>query len=101
MPVVTATSHIADGSLRDSLIFRQRIGRSHARRFINVFAYVFVVVLAAHFLNDDAEQQETVVAVTPLAAGLELQTALPVELHVVLQSTKFQALLVEFRSEKV
>ena len=48
-----------------------------------------------------AEQQESVVGVFPLCAGLELEVALTVRLHVVLKRLQFQPMGVELRTENV
>src|SRR5579863_7973488 len=101
VPGVAAHFGVADGTLRNILIFRQRIGGSHSGGRKNMFANVIVVILAADFLNDYAEQQKTVVAVFPLAARVEGQAACAVEFDVILQSLKFETMLIEFRAEEI
>src|SRR5579872_6763085 len=62
---------------------------------------VVVIALAAHFLDDDSQQNETVIAVLPLAAWAELRRAAAVKIHIVLQCAEFQTVRIKFRTENV
>ena len=54
----------------------------------DVLADVVVIALAGNFLDDDAEEQEAIVAVVPLRAGLEFERAALVEVDVVLEEAE-------------
>jgi hypothetical protein len=67
----------------------------------DVLADVVVIALAGNFFDDDAEEQEAIVAVVPLRAGLEFERAALVEVDVVLEGAEVEAVLVEFRPEDI
>ncbi len=64
-------------------------------------ANILVVVLAACLFDNQTEQQETVIAVFPAAAGIEGETSLPIELDVVLERAQFKSVLIELWAEEI
>src|SRR5215472_2754601 len=66
-----------------------------------MFSDVIVVTLPADLFNQNAQQQEPIIAISPLAARLEFQAALTVELHVILQRAELEPVLVELRAEEI
>ena len=62
---------------------------------------VIVIILATDLFDQYTEEQKSVVAVRPATAGFEFESALAVELHVVLQGAEFQTMSVELRAEEI
>ena len=76
------------GTARHGFVFGKRGRQRHPGGFVHMLGDIVVVTLPADFFNQNAEQQKPVITVSPLAARLEFDTALPIELHVVLQGAK-------------
>src|SRR5207249_6506309 len=94
----TRVSHTA---IADRLILWLRAGSGHARRFVDVVTYIVVVALAAYLFDHDAEQDEAVIAVPPLAARLELQRPVAVQLDVIVEGAQLQPVDLKLRAENV
>src|SRR5207302_8068411 len=69
----------------DSFVLWLRSSGGHARWHIDVLPHVVVITLPADLLDDRSQQNETVVAVLPARARLELRSAVAVEVHIILQ----------------
>src|ERR1035438_10783532 len=64
-------------------------------------ANVIVVVFAACLFDHEPEQQKTIIAVFPAAAGFEGQVALAVQRDVVFERAKLQAMRVKLRTKEI
>src|SRR5271165_2863901 len=100
----TATAHgcISETTIRYRLVFGLGAGGGHPSRLVDVVADVIVIALAAHFFDHYSEQNEAVVAVLPAAAGgREAESAVAVELYIILQCAQLLAVRVKVWTEYV
>ena len=100
-PAVRAILHVADRAARNDLFLGQRGCESHPGRLKDAIANVVVVTATCDLFDHFAEQQKSIVAVFPAAAGFEFQISFAIQLHVVAQSAQFQPMRAELRAEDV